>query len=133
MYADVLFFENAVDSKTIFSSDTTIFQTLNTQQRATQIVEIKTRWFIDEENIPKTAKYKLLIDGLPIEVFKTDEGYCAVYEPLAEIDNSDSQEDAISNLWLKLEDYYDALQERKGRLSLALESELRHLETIMGK
>ena len=66
-------------------------------------------------------------------MFKTDEGFCAVYEPLAEIECGTSQEIAIENLWLKLEEYFDMLLERKGRLSIALKSELDHIESFLGE
>ena len=112
--------------------DTEIFNSVNTEQRECVLVELYSRWRLGKDNIPSNSKYNLLFESLPIEVFLTDDGYCAVYEPLAELEYGDSQEIALSNLWLKLEEYYDSLLERSGRLSPALQSEFDHIKNFMG-
>ena len=117
----------------MISGDTELFNSVNTRQMEYAVVELCSCWQIGQYDIPQHAKYALLTDSLPVEVFLTDDGYCAVYDPLAELDYGDSQEDAIKNLWMKLEEYYDSLLERKGRLSPALQSELEHIEKFMGK
>jgi len=116
----------------IRSGNYEIFNSVNTMQRECVLLELYSHWQLGKGNIPINSKYSLLVESLPIEVFLTDEGYCAVYEPLAELDYGNSQEIAISNLWLKLEEYYDSLLEREGKLSIALQSELDHIKKFMG-
>lgn len=64
-----------------------------------------------------------------IEVNKiNDVLYQATCPPLAEYGYGNTPEIAINNLTIKMENYKDALLQRKDRLSVALQSELIYLE-----